>query len=59
MQKDDDFFAPVREIEVLGAGAERASTCVDALSHRPPRRSESDVMQSIYSRIARFLTKFV
>ena len=35
MREETTFSAPVREIEVLGAGAERASTCVDALSHRP------------------------
>ena len=35
MREETTFFAPVREIEVVGAGAERATTCVDALSHRP------------------------
>ena len=38
MQEDTPFFAPVREVEVVNAGAERASTCVDAQSHQTQGR---------------------
>ena len=37
MREETTFSAPVREVEVVGAGAVRASTCVDALSHRPQK----------------------